>query len=384
VTTDEVAIRLERLTKLYAGRAVVDGLDLAVRRGEILALLGPNGAGKTTTVEIVEGYRAPDEGTVRVLGLDPRRDGSRLKPRMGLMLQSGGLYNQLQPLEALELFAAFYPSPMEPAGLLRQVGLERVARSRYRTLSGGERQRLSLALALVGRPELAILDEPTAAMDVTARRATWDMLRELRAGGSTVLMTTHMLDEAEELADRVAIIHHGRLIALGAPADLRRGVADAATGRREVRLDLAAPLDDPHLEGLRRLTHAAGVRGSASGRYAIATDAPGELLVELGPWLLAVGIEPLAIHLGQASLEDVVVRLMEESGAGHRDDWTDETAHASGGTPGPTGGPGGSGESGTSAAGQDASGEGPGAGGTSPTGPTASGERPAGASGAAP
>lgn len=335
------AITLEGVTKRYEGRAAVEELDLVVRRGELFALLGPNGAGKTTTVEMVEGYRVPDTGEIRVLGLEPRRDGAHLRPQMGLMLQSGGLYAQLRPIEALELFAAFYPDPLDPARLLEQVGLARVARSRYRTLSGGERQRLSLALAIVGRPRLAILDEPTGAMDAQARRETWAILRELRDGGTTILLTTHLLDEAEALADRVAIIDRGRLVALGTPAELRQGMgvagapvarAGGATGAgtapgagsppgtahvdvREIRLELAAPLDPDRVDRLGRLASAQVVRVDRPGVYVVRTASPGEALVELSTWLLAVGIEPLAIRVGQGSLEDVFLRLIGDGGA---------------------------------------------------------------------
>ena len=324
------AIVIERLSKQYDGRIVLDDLDLTVRGGELLALLGPNGAGKTTTVEIVEGYRAPDAGAVRVFGQDPRRQPGAVRPQMGLMLQSGGLYSQLRPVEALDLFAAFYPDPMDPVALLARVGLSRAARTRYRDLSGGERQRLSLALAIVGRPRLAILDEPTAAMDAQARRETWDVLRELREGGTTILMTTHFLDEAEALADRVAIIDRGRLVALGTPAELRRGLgvagtaAATATGAspvagapasgevREVRLELPGPLDSDRLAQLGRLASVEAVRIDRPGVYVLRTAAAGELLVELSTWLLAIGVEPLAIRVGQGSLEDVFLRLTGE------------------------------------------------------------------------
>jgi ABC-2 type transport system ATP-binding protein len=343
VSTD--AIELERLTKRYDGRVVLDELDLTIGQGELFALLGPNGAGKTTTVEIVEGYRRPDGGTVRVFGHDPRRDARRVRPSLGLMLQSGGLYSQLRPIEALELFAAFYPDPLEPVHLLAHVGLERVARTRYRDLSGGERQRLSLALAIVGRPRLAILDEPTGAMDAQARRETWGVLRELRVSGTTILLTTHLLDEAETLADRVAIIDHGRLVALGTPAELRRGLGvasrarrpstggeaagpfpdagaisvaavakDPATDVREVRLELAAPLEPGQFTRLGRLPSAQAVRADRSGVYVLQTASAGDLLVELSTWLLANGVEPLAIRFGQGSLEDVFLRLIGEGG----------------------------------------------------------------------
>ncbi|MBA2253819.1 MAG: ABC transporter ATP-binding protein [Chloroflexi bacterium] len=334
------AIRVENLVKRYGGRPVVDDLDLSVRRGEILALLGPNGAGKTTTVEIIEGHREPDGGTVSVLGLDPRRDGARLRPRMGTMLQHAELYSQIRVREAVELFAAFYPRPMETRELLARVGLGALGGRRYRTLSAGERQRLDLAVAIVGRPEVVILDEPTASMDAAGRRVAWDLLRSLRLEGACVLLTTHLLAEAEELADRVAIIDKGRLVALGTPAELRTtdiddettvvttgkpGVAagsDAAglaarsprnrRGKREVRLELTAPLDAGREARLARLDGVVRVRTVRPGVYVIATDAPGALLMELSGWLWALGIEPLGIQLGHASLEDVFLRLIGE------------------------------------------------------------------------
>jgi ABC-2 type transport system ATP-binding protein len=326
------AIRIEHLVKRYGGRAVVDDLDLTVRRGEILALLGPNGAGKTTTVEIVEGFRRPDGGQVSVLGMDPRRDGPRLRPRLGLMLQRGELYSQIRVREAVELFAAFYPRPMDVRELLDRVGLGAMPDRRYRTLSGGERQRLDLAVALVGRPDVAILDEPTASMDAAARRTAWELLRGMRADGACILLTTHLLAEAEELADRVAIIDGGRLVALGTPAELRSGDLDDETtvepgaggpstgspkpaktrGRREVRLELSTPLGAAREARLARLQGAIRVRTLRPGVYVIATDQPAELLMELSGWLWALGIEPLGIQLGHASLEDVFLRLVGE------------------------------------------------------------------------
>ncbi len=297
----------------------MDDLDLVVGRGEIVALLGPNGAGKTTTAEIIEGYRSPDGGSVRVLGLDPRADAPRLKPRLGLMLQGGELYNLVTVREAVELFAAFYPSPLHPTHVLEQVGLAVLADRRYRTLSGGERQRLSLALALVGRPTVAILDEPTGAMDAGARRNTWELLRTLRSGGAAILITTHLLDEAELLADRVAIIDAGRLVAVGSPAELRSGARGSGPARpgdaglREVRVELAQALDPAHEAGLRRLKGVLRLRSDRSGLYVVTTESTGELLVELATWLWASGLEPESIDLRGASLEDVFLRLTGES-----------------------------------------------------------------------
>jgi ABC-2 type transport system ATP-binding protein len=225
----DVAISVQGLVKRYGERAVVDSLSLRVGRGEIVALLGPNGAGKTTTVEVLEGYRRPDAGVVRVLGLDPWRDAAALRPRVGLMLQSGGVYTYGRPRELIHLFASFYADPADPDDLLERVGLAGVATKPYRVLSGGERQRLSLALALVGRPELAILDEPTAGMDPAVRAQTRDLIGGLRRSGVTVLLTTHDLGDVEALADRVVIVSRGHVLAEGTPASL------------------AAPADDPDL-----------------------------------------------------------------------------------------------------------------------------------------
>jgi len=220
------AVEVRDLVKTYGGRAVVDGLSFAVQAGEVFALLGPNGAGKTTTVEILEGYRHADAGYVRVLGLDPGRQGAALKPRIGLMLQQGGLFPQITAREALRLCAAFYREAEDPEALLDQLQLREVGGTRFRQLSGGQKQRLSLGLALIGKPHLVFLDEPTSAMDPQARRSTWNIIRSLRNHGTTVLLTTHFMDEAEQLANRVAIVDHGHLVALDTPAGLRQSVAN--------------------------------------------------------------------------------------------------------------------------------------------------------------
>ena len=215
------AIEIAGLEKHYGATRAVDGLSLSVATGEVFGLLGPNGAGKTTTVEILEGYRQPDQGTVRVLGLDPVRDGAKVRPRIGVMLQEGGLYPGIRPLEALRLFASYYDDPDDPDRLLDLVGLREAEHTMVRRMSGGQQQRLSLALALIGRPELVFLDEPTAGMDPHARATTWRLVRELRDHGVTVVLTTHGMDEAEQLCDRVAIVDHGRLVACGTPSDSR-------------------------------------------------------------------------------------------------------------------------------------------------------------------
>jgi ABC-2 type transport system ATP-binding protein len=307
-------VRIDGLVKRYDGRTAVDGIDLTVRRGEILALLGPNGAGKTTTVETVEGYRTPDSGTVRVFGLDPRRHGPRIKPRVGLMLQRTELYSQIRVLEAVTLFAAFYPLPLEPHTLLQQVGLDGLAGRRYRTLSGGERQRLNLALALVGRPELAVLDEPTASMDVAARHETWNLLRELRERGASILLTTHLLEEAEALADRIAILDRGRLVALGTAREIG-AAAGGSAGRRTVRLELEEPLDRSAEGRLAALAGVDGFRVVRPGIYSLATVVPSHVIVEVATLLRDVRREPLGITVGGSSLEEAFLRLTAE-GAG--------------------------------------------------------------------
>ncbi|HEX8919211.1 MAG TPA: ABC transporter ATP-binding protein, partial [Chloroflexota bacterium] len=237
---DRYAVVVQNLVKSYVQRTVVDGVSFCVEIGEVFGVLGPNGAGKTTTLEILEGYRRRDEGVVRVLGHDPMDAPGSLKARLGGMPQEGGLYPAITPVEALSLFARFYPRPRMPEEILRLVGMEESAHTRYRRLSGGQKQRLSLALALVGSPELVFLDEPTSGMDPQARRATWELIASLRRQGVTVLLTTHYMEEAESLCDRVALLHQGRVVALGRPADLVRSERPVVT----LRTTSPANLDD--------------------------------------------------------------------------------------------------------------------------------------------
>ncbi|MGH9092904.1 MAG: ABC transporter ATP-binding protein, partial [Acidimicrobiales bacterium] len=214
------AVDVDGLVVRYGRRTAVDGLSLQAWGGEVLALLGPNGAGKTSTVETLEGYRRPAAGRVCVLGLDPRADHRALTPRIGVMLQRGGIYPMLDPRRALELFASYYAEPEDVDGLLRLVALTEVARTPWRHLSGGEQQRLALALALVGRPEVVFLDEPTAGVDPEGRLGIREVVAGLRRRGVCVLLTTHELAEAERMADRVVIVHEGRAVAAGTPAEL--------------------------------------------------------------------------------------------------------------------------------------------------------------------
>ncbi len=230
----DAAVSVRGLVKRYGDRAAVDGLDLDIRRGEIFALLGPNGAGKTTTVEVLEGYRRRDGGAVRVLGVDPARGGRRWKAELGIVLQNGAGDSQLSVRELLEARASYYADPRDPAEVLELVGLTEKAGARGRTLSGGQRRRLDVALGIVGRPRLLFLDEPTTGFDPEARRQFWALIRSLRDLGTTMLLTTHYLDEAETLADRVGVLAHGQLAEVAVPTALGgRGSAPAVVSWTE-------------------------------------------------------------------------------------------------------------------------------------------------------
>ena len=303
------AVEIRGLEKRYGDRRAVDGISLRIAPGEVFGLLGPNGAGKTSTVETLEGYRAPDAGTVRVLGLDPQADGPALRPRIGVMLQEGGLYPGVRPLEALRLFAAFYQDPDDPERLLDLVGLRPVADTYVRRLSGGECQRLSLALALVGRPEVLFLDEPTAGMDPRARQTTWDLVRDLRAAGTTVVLTTHAMDEAEHLCDRVAIIDRGRIVTEGSPADL------TSVGGEDLRFATTAGLDLPALAAALSLgTDAVAER--RPGEYRIRAEMTPELVAELAVWLRDKGYGLTELRTERATLEEVFLQLTREGHEG--------------------------------------------------------------------
>ena len=297
------AVEVAGLVKRYGGRPVVDGLSFMIGRGEVFALLGPNGAGKTTTIEILEGYRAADAGTARVLGLEPRRDAAALRQRSGLMLQQGGIYPALTAAEVLRLFARFYDHPADPAALLEQVGLAGAARIRYRRLSGGQQRRLALAVALVGRPELVFLDEPTAAMDPQGRLLTWELIRGLKARGATVLLTTHLMEEAERLADRIAIIDRGRLLTLDTPAQLRR---QRGGGAAALRLALPVAVEARELAALPGVGQ---VRAEGGGVYILESAEPAALAVTLTVWLRDRGILLDELRVGSASLEEVFLHL---------------------------------------------------------------------------
>ncbi len=303
---DVPAIQVDDLVIRYGDHVAVGGLSFEARRGEITALLGPNGAGKTSTVETLEGYRSPTSGRVRVLGLDPGSQHSLLAPRIGVMLQSGGIYTGIRPLEILRLFASYYDDPVEPVELLEMVGLADRQRSTWRSLSGGEQQRLSLALALIGRPEVAFLDEPTAGIDPAGRQVIRRIVADLRDSGVAVLLTTHDLDEAEKLADRVVIIDHGTLLADATPAELM-----SAGKGDDIRFGATSGLDCGSLGDHLR----ASVTEEAPGEYRVATAATPATVAALTAWL-AERNEPLAdLRAGRQSLEDVFLRLTESAEA---------------------------------------------------------------------
>ncbi|HEY6058165.1 MAG TPA: ABC transporter ATP-binding protein [Candidatus Limnocylindrales bacterium] len=306
-TVTEMAVEVEGLVKRYDGRAVVDDVSLDIRRGELFALLGPNGAGKTTTVEIIEGYRRPDAGRVRVLGIDPARDARALRSRIGLMLQQGGVYPQARAREILALFASFYTTPRNPDELLDLVGLRDAAGRRYKVLSGGEKQRLGLALALVGRPELVVLDEPTAGLDPAAKVSTRALIADLRAAGVTVLLTTHELSDVERLADRLAVLDRGRLRALGTPAELGTGAAPV------VRFRLDRALDAADLTALgAALGGAIGADGGRAYRVSGPAATP-DLVAHLAGWCAGRGALVEELRTAGGTLEE---RYLELTGGG--------------------------------------------------------------------
>lgn len=300
-------MRLRGVRKRYgAGPTAVEavaGLDLEVQTAEVFALLGPNGAGKTTTVEMCEGFVRPDAGTIEVLGLDPIADNDRLRERIGVMLQGGGGYPAARAGEMLKLVASYSANPLDPQWLLDTLGLTDAARTTYRRLSGGQQQRLALACALVGRPELVFLDEPTAGMDAHARLLVWELIDALRRDGVTVVLTTHHLREAEELADRLLIIDHGTVVAAGTPTELTRRGAQG-------QLRFTAP---PRLDPT--LLVAALPEG-----YRVDELQPGEYLVEGGTidpqvlstvtaWCARMDVLATQLRVEQRSLEDVFLEL---------------------------------------------------------------------------
>ncbi|HEY2428454.1 MAG TPA: ABC transporter ATP-binding protein [Acidimicrobiales bacterium] len=300
------AVEVIDLVVRYGDTVAVDGLSLEAFAGAVTAVLGPNGAGKTTTVETLEGYRAPSHGRVRVLGYDPVADRAAVVPRIGVMLQAGGVYPTMAPREALRLFAAYYDRPLDPDDLLARVGLEGAAQTPWRRLSGGEQQRLSLALALVGRPEVAFLDEPTAGVDPGGRLVIREIVRELRGRGVAVVLTTHELEEASRLADRVVIVDRGRAVAAGTPAELA-----ASGGGSDIKFGAPAGIEVAALAA--RL--AAAVVEVQPGEYRVDGAGTPERVAALTAWLAERGLPLADLRAGRQTLEDVFLRLTGTSTA---------------------------------------------------------------------
>ena len=296
------AVELRGVVKAFGGTRAVDGLDLDLEPGTVLALLGPNGAGKTTTVEMCEGFTAPDAGTVRVLGLDPVAQSAQLRPRIGVMLQGGGAYPAARAGEMLRLIAAYSARPLDPDWLLRTLGLTEAVRTPYRRLSGGQQQRLSLACALVNRPELVFLDEPTAGMDAQARLLVWDLVQGLRRDGVTVLLTTHLMDEAEQLADQVVIVDGGRVVAAGTPAELTRTGAE-----QQLRFSAPSGLDLKLLRAV--LPEGYATAELTPGAYLVEGVINPQVLATVTSWCARLDVLAVDLRVAQRSLEDVFLEL---------------------------------------------------------------------------
>jgi ABC-2 type transport system ATP-binding protein len=296
-------VELSGLVKRFGQTTAVDGLSLRLDHGQVLALLGPNGAGKTTTVEICEGFLRRDGGEVRVLGLDPATQHERLRQRIGVMPQGGGAYPGVRAEEMLALVAACAANPIDPAWLIEVLGLASARRTPYKRLSGGQQQRLSLACALVSRPELVFLDEPTAGMDPQARRLVWELVRALRADGVGVLLTTHVMEEAEELADHVVIIDHGRVVAEGSPNQLTAEEPDAA----QLRFRAQAGLDLTQL--CTALPTDCRIDEPTPGMYLLTGRVDPQVVSAVTAWCAQQGVLAEELHVGKRSLEDVFLEL---------------------------------------------------------------------------
>jgi ABC-2 type transport system ATP-binding protein len=299
------AVRVRDLSMHYGDKQALDGLSLDVDRGSITAVLGPNGAGKTTLLEICEGYRRQSGGTVSVLGLDPQRERRDLLPRIGVMLQGGGAWSGVRAMEMLRHIASLHAHPLDTAMLADRLGLDECGRTPYRRLSGGQQQRLGLAMALVGRPELVFVDEPTAGMDPAVRRTTWELLDELRADGVTVVLTTHYMDEAERLADQIHIVDHGRLVTSGSPLALTRG-GRAAT----IRLVVTKPFPAGAPQSL-AVALGPGTEVTQLDELSLLVTGPADAstLARVSRWCEENDVLPESLTLGQRTLEDVFLEL---------------------------------------------------------------------------
>lgn len=295
-------MRLRGVSKRYGLTTAVSNLDLDVHTAEVFALLGPNGAGKTTTVEMCEGFTKPDSGTIEILGLDPFEDNAAVRARIGVMLQGGGGYPAARAGEMLDLVAAYAANPLDPQWLMQILGLTEAARTTYRRLSGGQQQRLALACAVVGRPELVFLDEPTAGLDAHARIVVWELIDALRRDGVTVVLTTHQLTEAEELADRILIIDNGSAVATGTPAELMRSGAENQLRFRAPRmLDLSLLIS--------ALPESYRATETSPGEYLVEGAIDPQVLATVTAWCARLNVLATDMRVEQRSLEDVFLEL---------------------------------------------------------------------------
>jgi ABC-2 type transport system ATP-binding protein len=293
------AIVVSDLRKSYGGVPAVDGISFDVQSGEVFGLLGPNGAGKTTAIEILEGYRQRDSGEVAVLGEDPQTAGRRLKERIGLVLQELAVPPLLTVTELLEMYRGYYPSPRPTAEIIELVGLTEKARARVKTLSGGQQRRIDLALGLVGDPDLIFLDEPTTGFDPSARRNAWEIVRSMRALGKTIVLTTHYMDEAQELADRICVMARGKIVAQGTPASLRAGTATQTRIRFAIPRGISADLLPLEVQ-------------VTDGTATFETQTPTIALRDLTVWAANLGLELDALEVTRPSLEDVYLELTRD------------------------------------------------------------------------
>ena len=292
-------IEVEHLQKRYGDTVAVSDVSFSIEEGEIFGILGPNGAGKTTSVEMLAGLRKPDAGKISVLGLDPRTDGEKLRAVVGVQLQESELPDKVEVGEALELYASFYPQPADPQRLLETLGLAEKRSTRFAKLSGGQKQRLSIALALIGNPRIAVLDELTTGLDPQARRDTWALIESIRDQGVTIVLVTHFMEEAEHLADRVALIDSGRVVAIDTPA----GLADAAVPEQVIRFRPSMPIEDGLLDAV------PGVSSVTRRGDQVVVTGTGDLLGAVVAVLARNGVVANQLRVDQASLEDAFVAL---------------------------------------------------------------------------
>jgi ABC-2 type transport system ATP-binding protein len=296
------AVTITNLVKRYGSLRAVDGVSFSIREGEIFGIIGPNGAGKTTTVECISGLRVPDSGSVSVYGLSPQRDRDKIREFVGVQLQESALPPRLRVGEALELFASFYPDPLDPREVLDSLGIKHIERAAFKNLSGGQKQRVSIALALVGNPKIAILDELTTGLDPEARRGTWALIERMRERGVTVILVTHFMDEAETLCDRLALIHRGRLKALDTPEAIATGA-----GLTRVRFVPSQPVADQALYAVD------GVQVVERKDRFVTVTGTGDLAASLINAVAAGGVQVSRLEARRGNLDDAFIRLTRDT-----------------------------------------------------------------------